>query len=189
MPGAKMASCREDRRPGLRERRPPTGAGQEVRTAKGGEPYRSWVLAAPSESLRRWKELSAAVKQPAAKAKPGREAMGVADTPASASGRGPDIPLPPLIHGRVRLLILCRLMGRPGGAAFTELKQVLDLTDGTLSVHLGKLAAGGLVAIRKEFVGKKPQTLIRMTAAGRRQFARYVQELRDLVPGLAAPEV
>lgn len=111
--------------------------------------------------------------------------MGVADNTTPVTGRGPDSPLSPLIHGRVRLLILCRLAARRGGETFTEIKQALELTDGTLSVHLGKLASGGLVEVRKEFVGRKPRTLVRMTAEGRRQFARYVRELRDLVPGLS----
>ncbi len=75
-------------------------------------------------------------------------------------------------------------MTRPGGYTFTELKHGLDLTDGTLSVHLGKLESGGLVQVQKEFVGKKPQTLVRMSAAGREQFKTYVAELRTLVPGL-----
>ncbi len=111
----------------------------------------------------------------------------MADTGSPARGRGARAPLSPLIHGRVRLLILCQLMARPGGATFTEIKKALDLTDGTLSVHLGKLADGGLVEIRKEFAGNKPQTLARLTAAGRRRFDAYVQELRDLLPGLTSP--
>lgn len=117
----------------------------------------------------------------------------MAGSSRSASGRGAasapgaDGPLSPLIHGRVRLLILSRLMTRPGGLTFTQLKQQLDLTDGTLSVHLGKLATGGLVEIRKDFVGNKPQTLARMSAQGRRQFRIYVEDLRRLVPGLGGP--
>ena len=111
----------------------------------------------------------------------------MARTSASGSGSGAAAPLSPLIHGRVRLLILCQLMARPGGYTFTELKQRLDLTDGTLSVHLGKLEAGGLVEVRKEFVGKKPQTLVRMSANGREQFKTYVAQLRALVPGLDGP--
>lgn len=111
----------------------------------------------------------------------------MADAGSAAAGGGAQAPLSPLIHGRVRLLILCRLHERRGGATFTELKRALDLTDGTLSVHLGKLADGGLVEISKEFLGKKPQTLARLTPAGRRRFRQYVQELRALVPGLADP--
>jgi DNA-binding transcriptional ArsR family regulator len=120
-------------------------------------------------------------------AKPGKEARAVASSDTSAADSGtqpPSSPLSPLIHGRVRLLILCMLMSRRRSATFTELKQVLDLTDGTLSVHLSKLAAGGLIDVRKEFEDKKPVTLVRMAPEGRRRFRQYVDELRRIVPGL-----
>lgn len=105
------------------------------------------------------------------------------DRPPERGGHAP--PLAPLIHGRVRLLILCQLVSRRGGITFSGLKRTLDLTDGTLSVHLGKLADGGLIEIRKEFAGRKPRTTIRMSAEGRRRFRLYVEQLRDLVPGLS----
>lgn len=108
----------------------------------------------------------------------------MAGTSSSTPGRGGNGPLPPLIHGRGRLLLLSYLMTFPGGRSFTELKRAVGLTDGTLSVHLSKLEAGGLVSIRKEFVGRKPQTLVRMTRSGRAQFKAYVDDLRRLIPGL-----
>ncbi|MEZ4388971.1 MAG: transcriptional regulator [Candidatus Krumholzibacteriia bacterium] len=108
----------------------------------------------------------------------------MASTSAGSGGVGGRTPLPALIHGRARLLLLSHLMSFPGGRTFTELKQAVGLTDGTLSVHLGKLEAGGLVEIRKEFVGRKPRTLVRMTADGRRRFEAYVEDLRRVVPGL-----
>ncbi len=103
-------------------------------------------------------------------------------TPSSASAGG-GAPLSPLIHGRARLLILSHLI-RVGPTPFTELRVLLAMTDGTLSVHLSKLEDGKLVEIVKEFVGKRPRTLIRVSRRGRNQFNRYVQELRDIVPGL-----
>jgi DNA-binding MarR family transcriptional regulator len=72
-----------------------------------------------------------------------------------------------------------------GSATFTQLRQSLHLTDGTLSVHLTKLAEGGMITVTKQFVGKRPQTLVRLTPAGRRRFQRYVKELKEIVPGLA----
>ena len=108
----------------------------------------------------------------------------MADSSSSVPPRGASAPLPPLIHGRARLLVLAQLMARPGGRTFTELREATGLTDGTLSVHLSKLEAGGMVEIRKEFEGKKPRTLARMTAGGRRRFAAYLAELRELLPGL-----
>lgn len=107
--------------------------------------------------------------------------MRTTKAPSAAAGGGS--PLSPLIHGRVRLLVLAQLV-RHGAAAFTDLRRRLDLTDGTLSVHLAKLEEGGLVEISKEFVGKRPRTLIRLTRSGRTAFGRYVEELREIVPGL-----
>ncbi|MBD3221486.1 helix-turn-helix domain-containing protein [bacterium] len=103
---------------------------------------------------------------------------------SAAPGSDERTPLPPLIHGRARLMLLSELMRNPGGRTFTELKRAVGLTDGTLSVHLQKLEAGGLVEIRKEFVGRKPRTLARMTRGGRRAFEAYVEDLRGIVPGL-----
>ena len=72
--------------------------------------------------------------------------------------------------------------GRP--RSFTEVREGLGLTDGTLSVNLGKREEGGLVEITKTFAGKRPLTRLRVTPAGRREFTRYVQDLRLIVPGL-----
>ncbi len=102
--------------------------------------------------------------------------------PASASAGG-GAPLLPLIHGRARLLILSHLI-RVGPTPFTELRVLLSMTDGTLSVHLSKLEDGGVVEITKEFVGKRPRTQIRISRRGRAMFNRYLQELRDIIPGL-----
>jgi DNA-binding transcriptional ArsR family regulator len=107
----------------------------------------------------------------------------VAPTKRSSPKDDPS-PLSPLIHGRTRLLILCFLMPRNAGATFTEIKTEVGLTDGTLSVHLSELERGGLVEIAKRFQGKRPQTVVTVTEAGRVRFAAYVEELRRLVPGL-----
>ena len=102
--------------------------------------------------------------------------------PASGSAGG-GAPLSPLIHGRARLLILSHLL-RVGPTPFTELRVLLGMTDGSLSVHLSKLEAGGVVEISKTFVGKRPQTQIKISRRGRAMFHRYIQDLRDIVPGL-----
>lgn len=101
-----------------------------------------------------------------------------------AADRGDRAPLLPLIHGRVRLLILSALLRADRAVSFTSLRKKLELTDGTLSVHLSKLEEGKLVSIRKTFEGKRPLTLVRITATGKRQFGQYVQDLRSIVPGL-----
>jgi len=100
-------------------------------------------------------------------------------TAAAGGGR----PLSPLIHGRVRLLVVAHLF-RHGPTPFTELRALLQLTDGTLSVHLGKLEEGGIVELVRRFVGKRPRTVVRLTRRGRNEFRRYIEDLRSLIPEL-----
>ena len=110
--------------------------------------------------------------------------MGAARTkPLGAGPRGRE-PLPLLIHGRIRLLILSFLVRDPRPHTFTEVRDNLGLTDGTLSVNLAKLEEGRLVSVTKAFVGKRPVTRVKITAAGRRDFARYIADLKAIVPGL-----
>ncbi len=108
----------------------------------------------------------------------------MAQASKSGSGRSGRVPLSPVIHGRARLLILSLLLRTGKPIIFTFLRDELETTDGSLSVHLGKLEEAGLVSLEKAFVGKKPQTRIKLTPAGRRQFRSYVKELRSIVPGL-----
>ena len=82
------------------------------------------------------------------------------------------------------MLVLSFLMKAPGPVSFTDLRRELALTDGTLSVHLSKLADGGILSLERKFVGKRPQTKVRVTPRGRAQFRRYVQDLRTIIPGL-----
>ncbi len=113
---------------------------------------------------------------------PGREAEGVARQARTAKGPSGRPPLSPLIHGRVRLLILSFLLRTGRAQTFPSIRRSLGLTDGTLSVNLSKLEEGGLVSITKTFEGKKPVTLVRMTAKGKREFKRYLEDLRAILP-------
>ncbi len=100
-----------------------------------------------------------------------------------AGGVGQAILLP-LIHGRVRLMVLSFLLRGRRAVSFTSLRDELRLTDGTLSVHLSKLEQGKLVKQEKTFVGKRPLTMVKVTPKGRRLFRQYVSDLRKVVPGL-----
>jgi len=82
------------------------------------------------------------------------------------------------------LLILSFLLRYPRSHLFTSLRDELGFSDGSLSVNLTKLEAGGLVQLSRSFVGKKPQTLVKVTAKGKREFQNYVAQLRRIVPGL-----
>lgn len=85
-----------------------------------------------------------------------------------------------VIHGRMRLGIVAYLT-TAGVADFNELRNVLGATQGNLSVHLRKLEDAGYVAIEKRFVGRKPQTLARLTESGRKAFDDYLVAIAQLV--------
>ncbi len=85
-----------------------------------------------------------------------------------------------VIHGRLRLGIMAYLADAEA-ADFTELKDLLDATQGNLSVHLRKLEEAGYVAIDKSFVNRKPLTRVRMTPVGRKAFAAYLEAIAKLV--------
>ena len=85
-----------------------------------------------------------------------------------------------VIHGRVRLGVMAYL-AEVEVADFTELKTLLDVTQGNLSVHLRKLEEAAYVSIDKSFIDRKPLTRVRMTDAGRRAFAAYLEAIARLV--------
>lgn len=87
-----------------------------------------------------------------------------------------------VIHGRMRLGIMVYLADVEA-ADFTELKTVLEATQGNLSVHLKKLEEAGYVAIAKSFKDNKPLTRVSITAAGRRAFGAYLEALGGLIGG------
>lgn len=85
-----------------------------------------------------------------------------------------------VIHGRLRLGIMAYLANAEV-ADFNELKAVLECTQGNLSVHLRKLEDAGYVAIEKSFLGRKPLTRARITAAGVAAFGVYLEAMGRLV--------
>ena len=87
-----------------------------------------------------------------------------------------------VIHGRMRLGIMVYLSDADS-ADFTELKTVLEATQGNLSVHLKKLEEAGYVAIAKSFVNNKPLTRVSITRQGRRAFSAYLEAIGALIGG------
>lgn len=87
-----------------------------------------------------------------------------------------------VIHGRMRLGIMVYLVDAET-ADFTELKTVLEATQGNLSVHLKKLEEAGYVAIGKSFVNNKPLTRVSITPPGRQAFRAYLEALGNLIGG------
>jgi DNA-binding HxlR family transcriptional regulator len=95
----------------------------------------------------------------------------------------PELPeLDPVIHGKLRLAVLSLLLGVEE-ADFTWLRDKTGSTDGNLGAQMMKLEEAGYVAMQKRFAGRKPQTLYRMTPAGRKALAKYVSALKQLLGG------
>src|ERR1035437_10332557 len=95
----------------------------------------------------------------------------------------PELPeLNPVIHGKLRLALLSLLSGVEE-AEFIWLRSKTGSTDGNLGAQLANLEEAGYVAVEKKFVQRKPQSLYRMTEAGRQAFIEYVQALKQLLGG------
>jgi len=93
----------------------------------------------------------------------------------------PDLPeLNPVIHGKLRLALLS-LLSSVEEAEFIWLRSKTGSTDGNLGAQLLKLEEAGYVAVEKKFVQRKPQTMYRMTDAGREALTAYVQALKQLL--------
>ncbi len=87
-----------------------------------------------------------------------------------------------LVHEPARLAVLTAL-SVANSADFTYLQRLTGLTKGNLSTHLSKLQEGGLIEIEKQFVGKVPNTVVRLTPKGRTAIERHWQQLESLRKG------
>jgi len=95
----------------------------------------------------------------------------------------PELPeLNPVIHGKLRLALLSLLVSVEE-AEFTWLRAKTGSTDGNLGAQLLKLEEAGYVTVEKRFVQRKPQTLYRISEAGRTALSEYVQALKQLLGG------
>ena len=77
-----------------------------------------------------------------------------------------------LVHEPARLMVMMYLYNVES-ADYVFLVNVTGLTWGNLSSHLSKLEEAGYVEIEKGYVGKKPNTMARLTDAGRTALDRY----------------
>jgi DNA-binding HxlR family transcriptional regulator len=90
------------------------------------------------------------------------------------------------VHAPVRLAAMAALYSG-GRETFSGLKRVTGATDGNLTGHMQALEQEGLIKVRKQFVGKVPQTSYELTPRGRQVFRGYVDNLSRLVSQCARP--
>jgi DNA-binding MarR family transcriptional regulator len=84
-----------------------------------------------------------------------------------------------IIHEPSRLLILAHLYVVES-ADFLFLMRQTEMTPGNLSSHLSRLEEAGYVEIIKEFLDRKPHTMVRLTGAGRRAFREYSRDIKKI---------
>ena len=83
-------------------------------------------------------------------------------------------------ESRVRLGIMSVLMVNDW-IDFTEMKNLLEITDGNLASHSTALEKSKYIEVKKEFVGKKPRTSYRVTQKGRDAFTEHINNLEKLL--------
>jgi DNA-binding transcriptional ArsR family regulator len=89
-----------------------------------------------------------------------------------------------IIHEPARLMIMAHLYVIES-ADFLFLMRQTGLTWGNLSSHLSKLENAKYVEIKKEFRGKKPHTMLRLTDKGRDAFKKYVESMKQVMDELS----
>ena len=85
-----------------------------------------------------------------------------------------------LIHEPARLMIMAYLYVVEN-ADFLFLMHQTGLTHGNLSSHMSKLEGAGYIEVVKEFVDKKPHTMLRLTDAGRGAFQEYREQMIEVL--------
>ncbi|NQT82008.1 transcriptional regulator [bacterium] len=104
-------------------------------------------------------------------------------TEADSEDKQPLARIDRLIHEPARLMILAHLYVVES-ADFLFVVRQTGLTWGNLSSHMSKLEAAGYIKIKKEFVGKKPHTMLRLTNKGRAAFREYRQSMKQVLDDL-----
>lgn len=93
---------------------------------------------------------------------------------------GGAVELDRLVHDRMRLAILSALAVNES-LSFTDLKRLLNATDGNLSVHARKLEEAEYITCTKGFDGRVPKTEYRLATAGRQALERYLDHMEALI--------
>lgn len=107
--------------------------------------------------------------------------MQIGQPDGGTSSRLPE--LDRLVHEPARLMILAHLHVVEN-ADFLFIMRQTGLTYGNLSSHLSKLEAARYVVVRKEFMGKKPHTVMQITSKGRAALLEYQRSMRQMLDEL-----
>jgi DNA-binding MarR family transcriptional regulator len=101
-------------------------------------------------------------------------AASLRDVPVKPKSAAPN--LDRLIHERLRLGIISALAANES-LTFSDLKSLMNTTDGNLSVHARKLEDAEYIVCEKTFEGRTPRSEYRLTPAGRRALDKYLAHM------------
>lgn len=85
-----------------------------------------------------------------------------------------------IFDSRIRLGIMSVLVVNDS-ADFNTIKELLEVTDGNLASHLKALEKEKVIVVKKQFVGRKPNTSYSVTDEGRRLFQEHIDALEKLI--------
>ncbi|MFK7786129.1 MAG: winged helix-turn-helix domain-containing protein [Crocinitomicaceae bacterium] len=83
-------------------------------------------------------------------------------------------------ENRIRLGIMSMLIVNEY-VDFKSIKETLDVSDGNLASHLSALEKKEYIEVRKQFIGKKPNTSYRITKSGKQAFRAHIDALEELL--------
>ena len=88
-----------------------------------------------------------------------------------------------IIHDRTRLGMISALAANEK-LSFSDLKSLLNTTDGNISVHARKLEDAGYLICEKSFKGRTPLTEYSITADGRAALEKYLNHMEALIAAM-----
>ncbi len=89
-----------------------------------------------------------------------------------------------VFDSRVRLGIMSVLMVNDS-VDFNTMKELLDVTDGNLASHLKALEKEEVIEVKKQFLGRKPNTSYKVTPLGEKLFKEHIDALEKLINPLS----
>jgi DNA-binding HxlR family transcriptional regulator len=85
-----------------------------------------------------------------------------------------------VFESRIRLGIMSVLMVNDS-VDFNTFKELLEITDGNLASHLNTLEKHEMIEVKKQFIGRKPNTRYMATDQGRKMFKQHLNNLEKLI--------
>lgn len=89
-----------------------------------------------------------------------------------------------IFDSRIRLGIMS-VLAVNDSVDFNTMKDLLEVTDGNLASHLKALEKEGVIEVKKQFIGRKPNTSYSITANGSKLFKEHIDALERLINPLS----